>query len=99
MGFLKYFGRKVKHPDSEVNFHYTQGRQFGPGAENFSPIKNQQDPLYRLRGAGTPVLMQFNALQPPQAFIPLMVPTNGLGGVIPGGIVFQQSIDAENGGS
>lgn len=93
MGFMKLFGRKVKNPNHSVNFDYSQGYTFTPGAENFFPAKNQQDPLFRLRGAGTPC-GSLNVLSPAQSIINLAVPTNGLGGIQPGGIVFQPSADA-----
>lgn len=91
--FAKLFGTLVKHPTNSVNHDYIKGRVFNPGAENFFPIKTVTDPLYRLRGAGTPA-GSLRVLQPPQSFAPLAVPTNGLGGQQPGNIIFQPSQDA-----
>jgi hypothetical protein len=83
---------KIQHPTAYNLYGYHLGPRFDPGAqaEVFNPFNSL--PLIVIRGAGR-VAGALDVLQHPQVWFTQQSGIVGLGGIVPGQIMFQPLID------
>ena len=81
-------------------YHFHEGDLFTPGAGNYVFESPFETPIQPIWGSGANGGMQFPnqppaPTQPPQVFSNPTITTKGVGGLIPGGIVFQPLADED----
>ena len=89
---------KIQHPVAHQLYSYHLGQRFDPGAQAEIFIPLNSNPVQSFRGPARLAGM-LNVFQPSQLNVPMMVRTNGIGGIQAGQIISQPLIvpDGETG--